>query len=47
MSIELASIFTRFGVTFRSTHPISSEQQRVFNAVLSCRTPALGMLRHR
>ena len=47
MSLELATIFTRFGAAFRSTTPVSAEQQRVFNAVLACRTPVLGVQLHR
>ena len=47
MTIELATIFTRFGAAVRSTTPISVDQQRVFNAVLACRTPALGVQLHR
>jgi hypothetical protein len=43
MSIELATIFEQFADQFRSTLSMSPDQQRVFRAVLACRTPALGM----
>ena len=43
MSIELATIFEQFSAQFRATLRMSPDQQRVFNAVLTCRTPALGV----
>lgn len=41
MSVELATIFERFGRTGPGIS-MTPEQRRVFNAVLACRTAALG-----
>ena len=47
MSIELATIFARFGEAHRRSMSMSTDQFRAFNAVLACRTPALGIQLHR
>jgi predicted Zn-ribbon and HTH transcriptional regulator len=47
MSLELATILARFATQYRETLPMSPDQQRVLRAVLSCRTPVLGVQRQR
>ena len=40
--LEFADVFRAFGEGFSKTRVLSSEQARAFDAILACRTPALG-----
>ncbi len=39
---RLAGIFRQFGPTYLATHRLPPEQRRVLNAIIKCRTAALG-----
>ena len=41
-ALELADILRQCAGTYRQTHRLSVQQQRVVNALVSCRTAALG-----
>lgn len=40
--IEVQDIFIRYGDTYRKEHALSHQQERAFEAIVSCRTAALG-----
>ena len=40
--IELQDIFTRYGDEYRRVHPLSHQQRKAFDAIVSCRTSKLG-----
>ena len=40
--LEVADVFRRFGRSYRNGHALSPEQAKVFDAILACRTVALG-----
>ena len=42
MSATLAAVLRTFGSTYQSQHALSSAQARVWRAIVTCRTPALG-----
>ena len=39
---EVADVFRAFGQAYRASHALSSEQAKVFDAILACRTVTLG-----
>jgi len=39
---ELADIFSSHEETFKAAHTLCAEQQKAYNAIMYCRTPALG-----
>ena len=39
---EVADIFRLYGATYRQTQAVSAAQQKVIDAILACRTAALG-----
>ena len=41
-ALEVADILRQCAGTYRDTHRLSVQQQRVVNALVSCRTAALG-----
>ena len=41
-TVEVADVFRRYGPAYRRAHGLSSEQQRVMQAIERCRTAALG-----
>ena len=47
MSVDLAAVFAQFGDAYRTHAHLNADQQRALHAVLACRTPALGLQRHR
>ncbi len=40
--LEVADVFRAFGAAYRTHHVLAPEQARVFDAILACRTAALG-----
>jgi hypothetical protein len=40
--LEVADVFGAFGESYRTSHALSVEQTRAFDAILACRTPSLG-----
>jgi hypothetical protein len=40
--IEIQDIFVRYGEKYRQTHPLTCQQEKVFDAIISCRTSKLG-----
>ena len=42
MGATLAEVLRRFGAAYLADHRLSSAQQRVWRAIVACRTPALG-----
>jgi len=40
--VEVADIFRQYGPSYRESHPLSYNQQRVMGAIEACRTSALG-----
>jgi hypothetical protein len=40
--LEVADVFRAFGQAYRASHALSSEQAKVFDAILACRTVTLG-----
>lgn len=42
IKLEIADIFREHGQTYQQQHGVSYEQQKVMNAILQCRTAALG-----
>lgn len=47
MGITLAGVLAHFGADFVGHHPLSAMHERVWRAIVSCRTPALGGQRMR
>ena len=41
-SVELADVFGLHGNTYKQAHTLTPEQHKVFNAIINCRTHALG-----
>ncbi|MFQ5814524.1 MAG: transposase zinc-binding domain-containing protein, partial [Anaerolineae bacterium] len=39
---EVADVLRQFGDAYREQHPLSYQQRKVFNAIIRCRTAALG-----
>jgi len=39
---EVADVFRQFGEAYRRQYRLSYEQCKVFNAIIQCRTAALG-----
>jgi hypothetical protein len=39
---EVAEIFRQFGPIYRSEHKLSWQQHKAMNAIVACRTVALG-----
>jgi hypothetical protein len=40
--LELAEILRVHGETYRRTHPVSDQQDKVMTRIMKCRTAALG-----
>ena len=39
---EVADVFRQFGDAYRQQYRLSHQQRKVFNAIIQCRTAALG-----
>jgi hypothetical protein len=39
---EVADVFRQFGDAYRKQYRLSYQQRKVFNAIIQCRTAALG-----